>query len=68
MKKIILALSVVLIVLFSGCISVSHDVKVSRTGELEKYDTTINTSSMVYSMLNSMSLENNVNIIRFKLQ
>lgn len=35
----------------------SHDVKVDKNGEFEKYNITVNTSSMVYSMLNSMSKE-----------
>lgn len=57
MKKILLILLIVLIVLFSGCVSVSHNVKVDKNGELAKYEMTVNTSSMVYSMLNSMSKE-----------
>lgn len=57
MKKILLLLLVVLMVLFSGCVSLSYDVKVDKNGELEKYNMTINTSSMVYSMLNSVSME-----------
>lgn len=57
MKKIVLGLSLVLIVLFSGCVTISYDAKVNKSGGIEKYNTTLDTNSYVYSALNSQFLE-----------
>lgn len=57
MKKIVLGLALVLMVLFSGCITISYDAKVNKSGGIEKYNMTLDTNSHVYSALNSQFLE-----------
>jgi hypothetical protein len=57
MKKIVLGLALVLMVLFSGCITISYDAKVNTSGGIEKYNMTLDTNSYVYSALNSQFLE-----------
>lgn len=44
-------------ILISGCVTISVDLKVNKNGEIAKYDMTMDTNSDVYSMLNKMSLE-----------
>jgi outer membrane murein-binding lipoprotein Lpp len=63
-KKLVIGLTVVLMVLVSGCVSLSYDAKVNRTGGIEKYNMTIDTNSYVYSALNSKTLEEDGKSIR----
>jgi hypothetical protein len=44
-------------ILGSGCLTMSVDSKVNKNGEIEKYDLTMKTNAAVYSMLNTMSQE-----------
>lgn len=62
MKKIVLSLSIILIILISGCISISYDSKVDKNGGIEKYNMTLDTNSFIYSLLNSgnQSLKDNI--------
>lgn len=64
MKKIVVGLALVLIVLFSGCVTISYDAKVNKSGGIEKYNMTLDTNSYVYSALNSQLLEENGKSIR----
>jgi uncharacterized protein YceK len=64
MKKLVIGLAVVLLILVSGCVSVSYDTKVSRNGIIEKYNMTIDTNSYVYSALNSQILKEGGKSIR----
>ena len=57
MKKIALGLSLVLMVLVSGCITLSVDSKVNKEGEIVQYYMIIDTNSYVYSILNSEASE-----------
>lgn len=57
MKKIVIGLALVLMILFSGCVSISYDTKVNKSGGIEKYNMTLDTNSYVYSALNSQILE-----------
>lgn len=57
MKKIVIALALVLMILFSGCVSISYDTKVNKSGGIEKYNMTLDTNSYVYSALNSQVSE-----------
>jgi hypothetical protein len=57
MKKIALGLSLVLMVLVSGCITLSVDSKVNKEGEIVQYHMIIDTNSYVYSILNSEASE-----------
>jgi hypothetical protein len=52
MKKLVLGLSIVLMILISGCVTMSVDSKVNRSGGIEKYNLTMDTNSYIYSMLN----------------
>ena len=56
-RKIILHIFVLLMVLASGCITLSVDSKVNKNGEIVQYDMTIDTNSYVYSLLNSQASE-----------
>jgi hypothetical protein len=57
LKKLVLGLAVILMILESGCLTMSVDSKVNKNGEIEKYDLTMKTNAAVYSMLNTMSQE-----------
>ncbi|AKB24872.1 hypothetical protein MSMTP_1403 [Methanosarcina sp. MTP4] len=57
MKKIALGLSLVLMILVSGCITLSVDSKVNKEGEITQYHMIIDTNSYVYSILNSEASE-----------
>lgn len=57
MKKIVIVLTLVLMILFSGCVSISYDTKVNKSGGIEKYNMTLDTNSYVYSALNSQVSE-----------
>lgn len=57
MKKIVIAAALILVVLASGCVSFTYDVKVDKSGEFDKFDTTLNTSTTVYSMINEQMME-----------
>ncbi|MDD3041408.1 MAG: hypothetical protein PHV51_09980 [Methanosarcinaceae archaeon] len=52
-KSSVFGLSIILMVLMSGCITMSFDSKVNRNGEIVQYDIIIDTNSLVYGMLNS---------------
>src|SRR5665647_2009855 len=62
MKKITFCLSIVLMLLISGCVTVSYDSKVNKNGGLEKYNMTLDTNSYIYSLLNAgnQSIKDNV--------
>ncbi len=51
MKKLILGLSVIFMVLVSGCVTISIESKVGRDGGIAKYDMMIDTSATVYSLM-----------------
>lgn len=57
MKKIAIAVALVLVIIASGCVSLTYDVKVDKNGEFDKFDTTMNTSTTVYSLLNENIME-----------
>ncbi|RXA16470.1 hypothetical protein EQO05_13925 [Methanosarcina sp. MSH10X1] len=57
MKKMIIGLVLVLVILFSGCVTMSYDAKVNSSGGIEEYNMTMDTNSYVYSALNSQMLE-----------
>ncbi len=57
MKKIVLGLSLVLMILVSGCLTLSVDSKVNKEGEIVQCHMIIDTNSYVYSILNSEASE-----------
>ncbi|MGB9941465.1 hypothetical protein [Methanosarcina sp.] len=57
MKKMLTGLVLVLVIFFSGCVSMSYDAKVNSSGGIEEYNMTMDTNSYVYSALNSQMLE-----------
>ena len=52
MKKIGIAAALILVVIASGCVSLTYDVKVDKKGEFDKFDITMETSTTVYSLVN----------------
>lgn len=57
MKKIAIAAALILVVIASGCVSLTYDVKVDKNGEFDKFDTTVNTSTEVYSLIDDQIKE-----------
>lgn len=58
-KKLLLCLSLVLMILVSGCLTMSFDSKVNKNGEIEKYDVKLKTTALVYSTMNNMCQNQN---------
>lgn len=50
-KAILIVAALIIFLAVSGCVSVNHDVKVNRHGEIVKYDTKSNMSQAMYGML-----------------
>lgn len=57
MKKIAIAVALILAVTVSGCVSLTYDVKVDKNGEFDKFDTTMNTSSEIYPLIDEHMME-----------
>lgn len=56
MKKIVIGIALILMVLMSGCISLTTHVKINDKGEIEEYIRSMNTSSQIYGMINQQSI------------
>ncbi len=68
MKKIAIAVALILVVIASGCVSLTYDVKVDKKGEFDKFDTTMRTSTTVYSLINEQIKEDKGKSLRQYVQ